>query len=675
MPTPTLSMSHPKYRPDIDGLRAVAVLSVVAFHAFPSWLAGGFIGVDIFFVISGFLISTIIFENIENGTFSFKEFYARRIVRIFPALILVLTACLLVGWLALLSDELSQLGKHVVSGAAFISNFIFWNEAGYFDRSAETKPLLHLWSLGIEEQFYVIWPFILWMAWKKKVNFLLLTMILVVISFYLNISNFKTDPVATFYSPQTRFWELLSGSIMAWGLRHIKYNKIYSNLFSLIGAILIIFGFIFISKDMGFPGYWAIVPVSGTLLFIIAGPHAWLNRYFLSNKVAVWFGIISFPLYLWHWPLLSFVRIVEGELPSREVRIAVVVLSIILAWLTYQFIERPLRFRKKLKIITWALMILMMIMAVFGGYLSNKFRSDHLCQLRNFNSLYIKRSGSEHAFGCSFAWYQGKSNWLFLGNAYDQTVEKLKLAMTPSDKRLNEIHQSFSRVSDVSERYGIKAFFMMGPNKSSIYSERLPDGLVPSEIKYSSFFIEKLSSIPSLIVYDPTNDLLTSKSSQGLLYWKTDTHWNNKGAFLAFSGLLKFMNLDAPDVSFVQGRPHRGDLIDISKLEDFPLNSFDSWDVIWNEKPVWIEKKISIENNVLYRPTIHVVNPKPISDQYVWVVGDSFTWALKQFFNVTFKEIRYIGYLEYQFDLLPEEIIKAVRKPDLIVIVRVERFF
>lgn len=198
-------LSHPKYRPDIDGLRAVAVLAVVAFHAFPNWARGGFIGVDVFFVISGYLISTIIFKNLDKGTFSFTEFYARRIKRIFPALFLVLIACFAFGWFTLLADEYKQLGKHIAAGAGFISNFTLWNEAGYFDNSAETKPLLHLWSLGIEEQFYIVWPLFLWFAWKRKFSLLTITIVVAVASFVLNVNGIKQDMVATFYSPQTRF--------------------------------------------------------------------------------------------------------------------------------------------------------------------------------------------------------------------------------------------------------------------------------------------------------------------------------------------------------------------------------------------------------------------------------------------------------------------------------------
>lgn len=392
MTTPTPHLSHPKYRPDIDGLRAVAVLSVVAFHAFPAWMKGGFVGVDVFFVISGFLISTIIFENLDKGTFSFAEFYARRIKRIFPAVLLVLIASFAFGWFALLADEYKQLGKHIAAGAGFVSNFILWGEAGYFDNSAETKPLLHLWSLGIEEQFYIVWPFVLWLAWKNKLNLLTLTILVAFVSFYLNLKGIKKDAVATFYSPQTRFWELLAGSTLAWfalykkdaftryklkvdgWLAKLIYRetvqvdgKTLSNVTSFLGCLLLAYGFWRITKEVSFPGKWAVIPVLGAVLIILAGPKAWINRKILSNKIVVWFGLISFPLYLWHWPLLSFARIVESEVPSRNIRLAAVVLSIVLAWLTYKLVERPLRFGKHSKPKV-AVLVVLMIVAGYVGY-------------------------------------------------------------------------------------------------------------------------------------------------------------------------------------------------------------------------------------------------------------------------------------------------------------------
>lgn len=192
-------LTHPKYRADIDGLRAIAVLSVVIFHAFPTMLPGGFVGVDIFFVISGFLISSIILGSLIENKFSFTQFYTSRIKRIFPALILVLVLSHAFGWFALLSDEYKQLGKHIASGAGFMSNFTLWHESGYFDNTAETKPLLHLWSLGIEEQFYIIWPLTLWIAWKYKTNILTLTLTLATGSLLFNPYHIKQDSTATFF--------------------------------------------------------------------------------------------------------------------------------------------------------------------------------------------------------------------------------------------------------------------------------------------------------------------------------------------------------------------------------------------------------------------------------------------------------------------------------------------
>ncbi|MDR0996166.1 MAG: acyltransferase, partial [Zoogloeaceae bacterium] len=175
------------YRPDIDGLRAIAVLSVVIFHAFPGRLPGGFVGVDIFFVISGYLISTILFKGLQNGHFSFTKFYAHRIRRIFPALILVLFACFAAGWLLLLPDEYAQLGKHIAAGAGFVQNFILRQEVGYFDTASDLKPLLHLWSLAIEEQFYLFYPLLLWLLWRAGFSLLSTIIVLAAISFGLNI--------------------------------------------------------------------------------------------------------------------------------------------------------------------------------------------------------------------------------------------------------------------------------------------------------------------------------------------------------------------------------------------------------------------------------------------------------------------------------------------------------
>lgn len=383
-------MSHPKYRADIDGLRALAILSVVGFHAFPKEIPGGFVGVDIFFVISGFLISTIIFSDLDKGVFSFRAFYSRRIRRIFPALLLVFIACYVFGWFALLAGEFKQLGKHIAGGAGFLSNFILWNESGYFDSAAETKPLLHLWSLGIEEQFYVVWPLLLYLAYRRQLNLLIITLLVVVISFAFNIGKIDTDSIAAFYSPTSRFWELMIGCALAYLTIYksdwpekvkqwiaarpvgIIYGRLLDsgtamrNAQSITGFALIVSAIFALDKGKLFPGWWALLPTIGAFLIVSAGPKAWLNHVLLSNRVLVWFGLISFPLYLWHWPLLSFVRIIEGAIPSPEIRITAILISVLLAWLTYKLIEKPIRFGSHEKTKTTILCGLMVAIGYVG---------------------------------------------------------------------------------------------------------------------------------------------------------------------------------------------------------------------------------------------------------------------------------------------------------------------
>jgi len=357
---------HPKYRPDIDGLRAIAVLAVVGVHAFPHWFKGGFIGVDIFFVISGFLISTIIFGSLEGEGFSYRTFYARRIRRIFPALTAVLAATLAFGWYVLLSFEWEQLGKHVAAGAAFVSNFAFWSEAGYFDNAAETKPLLHLWSLAVEEQFYIVWPLLLGLAWRRRWKPLVLVGVVAALSFGINVFTVRSHPSAAFYLPASRFWELMLGGMLAYAAMHRpQWLARGRDLQSVLGLLLIALALVLIRSDSAFPGGWALLPTLGAFFCIAAGPAALMNRKLLASRVLVWFGLISYPLYLWHWPLLVYARILEDGTPNRRIRALAVVASIALAWLTYRFVERPVR-RSDHRGVLYALVIAMVALALLG---------------------------------------------------------------------------------------------------------------------------------------------------------------------------------------------------------------------------------------------------------------------------------------------------------------------
>jgi peptidoglycan/LPS O-acetylase OafA/YrhL len=353
-----------KYRPDIDGLRAFAVILVVAFHAFPEWVPGGFIGVDIFFVISGFLISSILLEGLNTNTFSFLDFYSRRILRLFPALLLVLSCALLLGWFTLFADEFSLLGKHVYASATFFQNFNLLSEVGYFDEAGITKPLLHLWSLGIEEQFYLIWPFLLWLGYKLKIRPITLIVLLGISSFVINIVITFNDPKLAFFSPITRFWELLIGALLAY--LQVSNSKLPLRHLSIFGLGFVLIGVLFISDASRFPGFLAVLPVMGAFFIIASNEDSFINRYLLSNKVMVGLGLISYPLYLWHWLILSFIRITQNGEVSWWVRVCAIIIALILALLTYSCVEKPIKQKKFRPQKTILLTILMIVMAFIG---------------------------------------------------------------------------------------------------------------------------------------------------------------------------------------------------------------------------------------------------------------------------------------------------------------------
>jgi peptidoglycan/LPS O-acetylase OafA/YrhL len=381
-----------KYRADIDGLRAIAVVLVVAYHAFPTKIQTGFIGVDIFFVISGFLITSIIFEEIRDANFSLKRFYVRRINRLFPALLLVMITCFAAGWFVLFPDEYKQLGKHTAAGAAFISNLVFWSEAGYFDSAADTKILLHLWSLGVEEQFYLVWPILIFFAWRGKFRVGSICILMLAASLYLNIRTVESHQVAAFFSPLTRFWELLSGGMLAilvtqktslqnweenisrrfdavvYQSGHATERSSFRDVAAVLGAASIVAAVTLMPAGANFPGKWALLPVVGTLLLIFSGPSTWMARTILSKRPVVFIGLISYPLYLWHWPLLAFTRHMLEQAPSDFVLGGIVLGSVALAWLTYVLVEKPIRFGTKRTRSAAVLLLLMACVGIFGLY-------------------------------------------------------------------------------------------------------------------------------------------------------------------------------------------------------------------------------------------------------------------------------------------------------------------
>ncbi len=328
---------HLKYRADIDGLRAVAVIAVVLYQAFPKLVPGGFVGVDTFFVISGYLITGIILGGLDGPKgFSFLDFYVRRVRRIFPALILVLAATLAVGVTIFLPSELASLAKNALASAFFGANFVLLSEAGYFDLAAHLKPLLHLWSLGIEEQFYLAWPLALWLTPRKWRG--AMTVIVMTASFALNVALVRSHPQATFYLPFTRAWELMAGALLV-GIT-IKQDRLRETL-GVIGVICGITFFTYHERTV-FPGWTALVPVIGAGLMILA-EGSFFSRMVLAHPLAAAIGRISYPLYLWHWPLLVFPRTWLFRPLTTGESLCAIAAAVLLSWLTYRFIERPIR--------------------------------------------------------------------------------------------------------------------------------------------------------------------------------------------------------------------------------------------------------------------------------------------------------------------------------------------
>ncbi len=354
----------PLYRRDIDGLRAVAVLSAIMFHASPALLRGGFTGVELFFVISGYLITGMILKDIDRQQFSFIEFYARRCRRIFPALALVLCACLVLGWFTLLVGDYQKLGGNVMAGSLFYSNIYLWQGTNYFDEDSQSNPLLHLWSLGVEEQFYLLWPLLLVLVRKARMNAMAFFSVMALASFALNAAFIHSDSVTVFYWLPTRFWELLLGAILVavemYGRRPFLSHHA-RELLSLAGAAAIIYALVIVTKGDFYPGWWALLPTLGTVCVIAAGPHTLLNRYALGNRLAVFIGRISYPLYLWHWPLLVFGRYDTSSTHT----IYALALALVLSVLTYYYVEKPIRRNARMKSAA-ALLCVMGVITLMG---------------------------------------------------------------------------------------------------------------------------------------------------------------------------------------------------------------------------------------------------------------------------------------------------------------------
>jgi peptidoglycan/LPS O-acetylase OafA/YrhL len=331
-----------KFREDINGLRAWAVIAVLLFHFPLISLPGGFAGVDVFFVISGYLMTAIVVSKVEKDSFSILDFYMARIRRILPALLVVLLVLLILGWFWLSTPDYKELGKQSAYALTFLSNIGYWQSSGYFDNGAHEKWLLHTWSLAVEAQFYVLYPLIIlfiWRFWKGVKALTAALFIIFAISFITNLWLIESKPTLTFYFLPTRGWELAAGGIVYLLARQTSLNKNVNTLFFWSGWLLLFYSFLLINQSLAWPGYWALMPVLGTSLIIYANNQ---KCKLTNNFLAQWLGDRSYSLYLWHWPLVVFLFFASLQSSWIWV-ITFFATSVILAHGSFKFIETPTR--------------------------------------------------------------------------------------------------------------------------------------------------------------------------------------------------------------------------------------------------------------------------------------------------------------------------------------------
>lgn len=453
-----------QYRPEIDGLRAVAVITVILFHAGLETFSGGFVGVDVFFVISGYLITTIIVSELDAGTFTLRSFYERRARRILPALFLVIVFCIPVAWLTLTPNDMKDFAQSVFAAATFSSNILFWRESGYFATTADLKPLLHTWSLAVEEQYYILFPLFMIVAWRYFQAFVPALLALVfILSFGFSQYAAYNHPAANFYLLPTRGWELLLGVLTALYIDRMRLSNRFSSVISYLGAGLIATAVLTFSEETPFPSAYALLPTVGTGLIIIGCREKNLLTQLLRISLFVKIGVLSYSLYLWHQPILAFFRYNQyGQLSFTSVTSALVITAF-LSFFTYILVEGPLR-RQRLSPIFLGVIASVGIFLCglgLGGHFSDgykEFRFDEEevalfdtaqpsplrsdCHYGKNDSFTAEESCTYHAEPVTWAVF-GNSHGVELAYAFAQVLEEKKIGLRHFT--ISGCHSSFGR--------------------------------------------------------------------------------------------------------------------------------------------------------------------------------------------------------------------------------------
>lgn len=422
------------YRPDIDGLRTLAVLPVILFHAGATWMPGGFVGVDIFFVISGYLISSIILREVQAGEFSFMRFYERRLRRIIPALLAMLLVTVAVFQVIALPDQAQGAAESALAALLSVSNFYFWRESGYFAPTAEFLPLLHTWSLAVEEQFYLVFPIILIAIWKLRLPIKMVIIAGTAIGFAASLWLSINKPSIAYYLLPARAWELAVGTVIAAGAIPAPRSRALREVVPALGIVLILFSILWIRSDMFFPGWVALIPCLGAAMVIYSDGTSWVARCFLASRPMVFIGLLSYSLYLWHWPVLAALRVRSASIYlDITAAFGAILLTFILAGLSWRFVERPFRDRRTITtgrmlallaggaVTVTGIAAMSIMLAGFPNRLADPERVA-LAAAKDIDPLRVPCHGTEDRANCRFGNSEGPVTYAIIGDSHAAAI-------------------------------------------------------------------------------------------------------------------------------------------------------------------------------------------------------------------------------------------------------------
>lgn len=538
------------YRKEIDGLRALAVIPVVFFHAGFSAFSGGFVGVDVFFVISGYLITSLIISELQAGTFSIVRFYERRARRILPALFIVAVTSIIFAWFLLLPTDLKDFSQSLVAVSTFLSNYLFYLRAGYFDSASELKPLLHTWSLSVEEQYYLIYPLFLFSIWRCGSRAMITSFVsIALLSLMLSQWHTAHNPNAGFYLLPSRAFELLIGAIISWYLieRQNKLAKIHSlalrQVGSIFGVVLIVIAIITLDNKLPFPGFLALIPTLGAACIIICATQGTMIHKILASKIFVGIGLISYGTYLWHQPLFAFARHISIAEPSSYIFILLSLLSIAIAFITWRYVETP--FRKignfsRFQIFTFSSSGCLVLLGIgLLGHYTNGFPDRHspsylpfdylsyaaqvtktkkglegaacitevakLCQLTNYSnpSKKILLVGDSHSADYTLVYHEYALK--FNANAWQMSIGGCAFLKSQESRNNGECGRALALLKDSAESKLFDEIILIGAYYS--HTSTLDDESRRLDIKDFVHSVDIISANSKLIVFLPRDDL------------------------------------------------------------------------------------------------------------------------------------------------------------------------